>query len=170
MIGHLFLIDRSFLSFWLVIGSQFCAQFPQPRLTRASSGRSNPIVRSPLECGCPRWREREMGLRSGGEVIPFFLWFVWFRCSYFYSACIFFYCYFPMPNLYLVSFSRWFYSFFLQFDLSCLLTGGILQDFVLFYICLSGLFRLLLVKRFLASFLFSFTRYRRYFWFWLARH
>ena len=76
MVGHLFLIDRGFLDLWLVIGSQFCAQFFQPRLTRASSGRSNPIVRSPLEHGCPRVeRERERGgfeMKGRGNPISFF--------------------------------------------------------------------------------------------------
>ena len=87
-----------------MIGSQFCAQCLQQRLTRASSGRSNPIVRFPLECGCSRWLERERGrdgfaIRGrGNSLLPLICLA---QVSVFYFACIFFYCYFPMPDLYL---------------------------------------------------------------------
>ena len=91
-----------------MIGSQFCAQFPQQRLTRASSGRSNPIVRSPLECGCSRWveereRERERGgfeMKERGNPLSFFDLFGSGVLG-FIPLAFFFYCYLPVSNLYL---------------------------------------------------------------------
>ena len=122
-----------------MIGSQFCAQFSQLRFACASSGRSNSIVRSSLECGCSQWvegRERD-GFEIRGRGNPLLSLICLVQVSLFYSACIFFYCYLPMSNLYLAG------GFILPFfNLVCL-------------VCLQGAH-----SRISCFFSFLFTRYR----------